>query len=364
MTERELKAYIESVQPADRHSIRLAEERQSRLAKPPRSLGKLETMSVRLAGITKKVNNSIEKCLVMVFAADNGVVKEGVAVTPQSVTLSQCINMTRRKTGMSALAACFGDEVRVYDVGIASEFTPEGITDRKVRRGTDSILRGPAMTRGEALMAVSAGIEAADNAAGFDAVGVGEMGIGNTTTSAAVLSALTGLAPELVTGRGSGLDDEGLKRKTFVIREALNFNKPDGSDVLDVLAKVGGLDICAMTGAYIGLAKNRIPAVVDGFISIVAALSAVRLCPNVRDYLFLSHASCEAGYARAERELGLSACLLLDMRLGEGSGCPIAFRVLKAACAVMNGMATFDEAAINDNYLNKLSGVESFDYKL
>ncbi len=364
MTDAELKTIISGIAPAFPEAVNAAVRRQSELAKPPKSLGKLEDISIRLAGITGKVRNELEKCLVAVFAADNGVVSEGVAVTPQSVTLSQAVNMTRHKTGMSALAAFFGNEVRVYDVGINAPARPELIT-RKLRMGTNSILRGPAMTREEALYAISAGFEAAKAACedGFAVMGVGEMGIGNTTTSAAVLAALTGADPGLVTGRGSGLNDEALKHKTEVVRGAIRLNAPDGLDPVDVIAKVGGLDIAAMTGAYLGSAYYRLPAVADGFISIVAALCAYRLCPAARDFIFLSHASEEPGYKLAAEELDLKPFLLLDMRLGEGSGCPIAFEVMRAACAAMNGMATFGEAAIDDDYLKNLDEVKDFNYK-
>ncbi len=364
MTDAELETIVSGVSPAYPQAVAAAVRRQSELAKPPKSLGRLEDISIRLAGITGKVNNELGKRLVAVFAADNGVVAEGVAVTPQSVTLAQAVNMTRHRTGMSALAAYFGDEVRVYDVGINAPERPELIT-RKLRRGTNSILRGPAMTREEALYAISVGVGAAENAKreGFCAVGVGEMGIGNTTTSAAVLSALTGADAELVTGRGSGLDDEALRHKTRVVREAVRLNAPDRDDPVDVISKVGGLDIAAMTGAYLGCAYRRIPAVADGFISVVAALCAVRLCPAAGDFIFLSHASEEPGYRLAAKELGLEPFLLLDMRLGEGSGCPIAFQIMRAACAAMNGMATFEEAAIDGGYLENLNDVKDFNYK-
>ena len=364
MTDAELHNIINGISPAYPEALSAAIKRQSELAKPPRSLGGLEDISIRIAGITGSVKNELEKCLVAVFAADNGVVREGVAVTPQSVTLSQAVNMTRHKTGMSALAEFFGNEVRVYDVGINAPERPELIT-KKLRRGTGSILRGPAMTREDALYAINAGLEAARSAKedGFCAMGIGEMGIGNTTTSAAVLAALTGADAEKVTGRGSGLNDEALKHKIDVVREAIRLNAPDKLDPVDVIAKVGGLDIAAMTGAYLGCAKYRIPASADGFISIVAALCAYRLCPAVRDFVFLSHASEEPGYKLAAGELGLKPFLLLDMRLGEGSGCPIAFQVMRAACAVMNGMATFDEAHIDDDYLKNLDEVKDFNYK-
>lgn len=364
MTDNELKKLIGGIRPADAGAMRLAEERQKSLAKPPRSLGKLEEISIRLAGISGKVLNEPERMLVAVFAADNGVTAEGVAVTPQSVTLQQAVNMTRHKTGMSALARYFGCEVRVYDVGINAEAHP-ALINKKIRRGTSDIFLGPAMTREEALRAVETGIAAAReaSAAGFDALGVGEMGIGNTTTSAAVLTALTGCGAERATGRGSGISDEGLKHKTAVVAEAVRLNAPNPSDPVDVLAKVGGFDIAAMTGAYLGCAERRLPAIADGFISVVAALCAVRLCPAVHDCIFLSHASDESGYSAAAGELGLSPFLMLDMRLGEGSGCPIAFQVMRAACAVMNNMATFDEASINDGYLERLKNVEDFNYE-
>ena len=356
MNENELKTYIASVPSADVNAMRLAKERQAKLAKPPGSLGKLEEISIRIAGITGRVINSIERCRVLVFCADNGVVSEGVAVTPQSVTLKQAINMTRRRTGMSCLAEYFGCDIDVVDIGIVSDFACPGIADRKVLHGTGNIRRGPAMTREEAVSAISCGIERAEKARaeGMDIIGVGEMGIGNTTTSAAVLAALTGLPPERVTGRGSGLTDEAFEHKKLVVADALKTNAPDAGDVIDVLSKVGGLDIAAMAGAYIGAARVGLPAVADGFISIAAALCAVRLCPAAADSIFLSHVSQEPGYMAAAEAIGLSPFLLLDMRLGEGSGCPIAFEVIKAACAAMRDMATFDEAAIDDGYLDEI----------
>lgn len=358
MNEIEFKELIKRAAPADSSSVQEALKRQALLAKPPKSLGKLEDISVKLAGITGKVVNEIKYCRVLVFSADNGVVTEGVASTPQSVTLKQSINMLRHKTGMSALAEYFGDSVMVIDVGIKSGSSISGIVDRKIRPGTYNIRKGPAMTRDEAVKALSIGIEAVNKARtdGIDAVGIGEMGIGNTTTSSAVLSVLAGLDAELVTGRGSGLTDDAFQLKKDVIRDAVRVNSPDRNDVIDVIAKVGGFDIAAMTGAFIGCALHRMPGVVDGFISIVAALCAVRLCPAVKDHIFLSHASEEIGYKAAADALGLEPFLKLDMRLGEGSGCPIAFRVMQAACAVMRNMATFDEASIDDAYLDGIRG--------
>lgn len=360
MTEQELKTL--PIAPADNAAMEKARQRQAELAKPPGSLGKLEDYSIRLAGITGNVKNEIEKCRVIVLAADNGVTAEGVSSAPTSVTLSQVINMTRHITGMSSLAYYFGNEVVVADLGIDTDRKIPGVLDRKIRRSTGNIAKERAMTRQQVLDAMAVGLDLAADAAkdGVNAVGVGEMGIGNTTTSAAVLSALTGATPESVTGRGGGLTDQAFAVKKQVITKALVLHHPDQEDVVDVLSAVGGLDLAAMTGVFLGCALQHIPAVVDGFISIVAALCACRLNPNVKDYLFLSHASYEIGYRLASEELGLEPCLLLDMRLGEGSGCPIAFQILKAACAVMNGMGTFAEAAIQDDYLEPIRAQDSF----
>lgn len=360
MTEQELKTL--PIAPADNAAMEKARQRQAELAKPPGSLGKLEDYSIRLAGITGNVKNEIEKCRVIVLAADNGVTAEGVSSAPTSVTLSQVINMTRHITGMSSLAYYFGNEVVVADLGIDTDRKIPGVLDRKIRRSTGNIAKERAMTRQQVLDAMAVGLDLAAGAAkdGVNAVGVGEMGIGNTTTSSAVLSALTGATPESVTGRGGGLTDQAFAVKKQVITQALALHHPDREDVVDVLSAVGGLDLAAMAGVFLGCALQHIPAVVDGFISIVAALCACRLNPNVKDYLFLSHASYEIGYRLAAEELGLEPCLLLDMRLGEGSGCPIAFQILKAACAVMNGMGTFAEAAIQDDYLDPIRAQDSF----
>ena len=362
MTKQEFLTFLSAIRPADTAAMHEAELRQARLAKPPHSLGRLEDLSVRLAGVYGTPRPRIGRSGVLVFAADNGVVAEGVSCTPQSVTRSQAINMTRHQTGMSTLAQYFGDEVLVTDVGISTDPHCPAVRNRKIRYGTDDLAIRPAMLRSEALQAISVGIETVREAkaAGLTAVGIGEMGIGNTTTSAAVLCALTGADVADVTGRGGGLTDGGYRKKLTVITQALALHHPDASDPIDVLSKVGGLDLAAMTGAFLACAEQRIPAVVDGFISIVAALCAVRLCPTARDFLFLSHASYEIGYQLAAQELALEPCLLLNMRLGEGSGCPLMFQILRAACAVLCDMATFEEAAICDDYLDEIRKTDAF----
>lgn len=362
MTLTELIHILEQVKPLNQEIMEEARKRQDALAKPPGSLGELEAISIRLAGITGQVKNDLEKRRILVLAADNGVVEEGVSSAPQSVTMSQVINMTRHKTGMSSLAQFFGDEVVVTDVGIANVCPCEEVNQKKIRFGTGNIRKEPAMTREECVEAIAVGLELVQQAKkdGVQVIGVGEMGIGNTTTSSAVLSALTGKSAEALTGRGGGITDEALNTKKMVICEALEKHKPDPDDVIDVLAKVGGLDLAAMTGVFLGCARDQIPVVVDGFISIVAALCSVRLCPLAKEYMFLSHVSCEVGYQVAQQELDLPSYLHLGMRLGEGSGCPIAFQIMRAACGIMNTMATFEEAAINDDYLTEIREQDVF----
>ena len=351
--QRKWEQLIAGIAAPDEAAMAAARERQSRLAKPPGSLGRLEELSVQLAGITGRVCSEIRSKRLLVFAADNGVVAQGVSSAPQSVTARQTVNLTRAKTGASVLAKYFGCGITVCDVGVAADLHEPAVLDRKIARGTGDITLGPAMTRQQTLQAMLTGAELA---AGTDAdvFGIGEMGIGNTTTSSAVLAVLLEASVESVTGRGGGLTDGAFCRKKEAIRRAIALNRPDRDDVTDVLAKVGGLDLAAMCGAFLGAAATRRPAVIDGFISAVAALCAVRLCPRVRDYLIPSHASCEAGYRLAMDAMGLRPIFLLDMRLGEGSGCPLAFQVLEAACAVIGRMATFEEADIDDGYLDEI----------
>ncbi len=363
--EKRVGELVAGIRGPDERAAAAARERQARLAKPPGSLGKLEELSIQLAGITGRVHNRVDSRRVLVFAADNGVVAEGVSSAPQSVTLAQTVNLAHGKAGCATLCRAFGCGIEVYDVGVASDVPDPLVHDVKIRHSTGNIAEGPAMTREEAARAVIAGAEAARKAArdGVQALGVGEMGIGNTTTSSAVLAVLAGAEAADVTGRGGGITDRSFEKKLRVVRRAIERNAPDPADPLGVLAKVGGLDIAAMCGAFLGAAECRVPAVVDGFISIVAALAAVRLAPAAAGALVLSHASYEIGYKIAADALGLSPMLLLGMRLGEGSGCPIAFEVLKAACAILNEMETFEEAGIHDGYLDEIRKVDAFSVK-
>ena len=354
-----IEALVRAVQPLDQKVMLAAETHQARLAKPPGSLGRLEELSVQLAGITGKVHNELPRKQLLVFAADNGVVAEGVSSAPQSVTMQQTINLTRGKTGAAVLAKRFDCGLTVCDVGVNADICESAVLNRKIAYGTQNICTGPAMTREQALQAILTGAAVAENV-DADAVGIGEMGIGNTTTSSAVLAVLLGADVDKVTGRGGGITEESFRKKKAVIRTAIAVNRPNRNDVIDVLAKVGGFDLAAMCGAFLGAAASRRAAVIDGFISAVAALCAVRLCPLVRGYLIPSHASFEIGYRLAMEKLALRPLFDLGMRLGEGSGCPLAFQVLDAACAVMNNMASFDEAGINDDYLEEIRQGDQF----
>ena len=355
----ELKAYLDSIQPLDEAAMAKARERQAQLAKPPGSLGRLEDLSIQLAGITGKVHNKIEKKHLLVFAADNGVVAEGVSSAPQSVTLMQTINLTRAKTGASTLCKHFGCGITVCDVGVNADIKEPKVLNRKIAYGTQNIVNGPAMSREQAVQAIMTGIELAQNT-DADVIGIGEMGIGNTTTSSAVLSVLLNADVDAVTGRGGGITDASFLKKKQVIKTAIDVNKPNKTDVIDVLAKVGGFDIAAMCGAFLGCAAARRPVVIDGFISAVAALCAYKLCPNSVQYFVPSHASYEIGYRLAMDAMNLQPLFLLGMRLGEGSGCPLAFEILDAACAIINDMATFDQAGIDDGYLDEIREGDKF----
>lgn len=357
--QKELDALVRAVAPLDRGTMTAAEEYQARLAKPPGSLGRLEEISIQLAGITGRVHNALNKKQLLVFAADNGVVAEGVSSASQSVTKQQSINLMRGKTGAAVLAKHFGCGLTVCDVGVNADIYESTVLNRKIAYGTQNICTGPAMTREQTLQAILTGAEIA-RTVDADVIGVGEMGIGNTTTSSAVLAVLLGADVEAVTGRGGGITEESFRKKKAVIRTAIEVNRPDRDDVVGVLSKVGGFDLAAMCGAFLGAAAARRPAVIDGLISAAAALCAVRLCPNVRGYLVPSHASFEIGYRLAMEAMDLRPLFDLGMRLGEGSGCPLAFQVLDAACAVINDMATFDEAGINDDYLDEIRRGDQF----
>lgn len=377
MKENELFDLLNTIEDLDRIAMEAARKREESLAKPPGSLGRLEDIAVQLSGITGSLHNHADKSCIAILCSDNGVVEEGVSSAPQFVTLAQTINFTRRLTGVGTLAKYFDSDLLVVDMGINAdlprellvkeplETSGEGfrvtgkIVDRKIRKSTSNLAKEPAMTRAEAVTAIGAGIEMAREIkkAGYTIFGVGEMGIGNTTTSSAILSALTGLSVSDTVGKGGGITDRSFARKKEIIEDVnrkYSFGGQADIDVIDVLAKVGGFDVAAMAGAFLGAAVYRLPVVIDGFISIVAAYTATRLAPLAKEYMIASHVSKEQGYSHALTALGLPPMLNLELRLGEGSGCPLAFQIIRGACAVMNHMATFAEAEINDDYLEEI----------
>ncbi len=350
---------IDEIERVDQTDIQRAKSYLDSLAKPPGSLGRLEEIAAKIYAISKEKKLSIAKRCMIVCAADNGVVEEGVSCTPQSVTLMQTINIARGITGVGVLARAYKSDILVVDLGVNAKFKEPGVLDKKIRMSTENFYKKPAMKREEAIKAVNIGIKLAVEAKekGYQILGVGEMGIGNTTTSSAVLAALLGFKSEQVeqvVGRGGGLEDSDYLHKIKVIQTAIEKHQPLKEDPIDVLSKVGGLDLAGMTGVFLGAAYAKIPVVVDGFISAVAALCAKRLCKQSYDYMIGSHESYEKGYCLAMEELGLSSSLSLGMRLGEGSGCPIMFSVIDGALMVYNEMATFEEASINDSYLDKI----------
>jgi len=357
-----LDEHISRIRPLDQTAMSLASIHHTRLAKPPGSMGKLEDIAIQVAGITGKVKNQMERRRIVVLCADNGITAEGVSLASKSVTVAQAINMTRGGAGISALAQYFGDEVQVVDVGMASDYDCPDIVNRRIMPGTYDFLNRPAMSRENAIKAILTGIDLAREAAEdhINIIGVGEMGAGNSTSASAVLAALTGMSTDLVLGRDHENCEATFARKKRTVEAALERYHLNPNYPIDILAKVGGLDLAAMCGVYLGAAEYRRPAVIDSFPSAVSALCAARLCPTAAKYMFSSHAAKDHGYQLVAQQLDLSPCLYLDMWLGQGSGCPLAFEIIAAACAAMRDMATFEEAAIDDSYLDEIQEDASF----
>jgi nicotinate-nucleotide--dimethylbenzimidazole phosphoribosyltransferase len=346
-----LAGTLAAISPPDRAAAAAARERQERLTKPSGSLGVLEEVSVRLAGVAGECPPPLpEPAAVAVFAADHGVHAQRVTPWPQEVTAQMVANFLAGGAVVNAVAAQAGAEVVVVDVGVAAELpAAPGLLPRKIRAGTADMTTGPAMTRQEALRAVEVGIETARDlvAAGSRCLVTGDMGIANTTASAALIAAFTGAQPAEVTGRGTGVDDETLARKTDVVGRALARHLPDPADPLGVLAAVGGLEHAALAGFLLGGAALRVPVVLDGVIACAAALAARAFAPDVVHCLLAGHLSTEPGAGRALAALGLRPLLDLGMRLGEGSGAALAVPVVQAAARVLRDVATFDSAGVS-----------------
>lgn len=339
---------IARVGPLDEAAMTAARVRQDTLTKPPGSLGRLETLATQLAGITARTCPPMTRKAVIVMAGDHGVTAEGVSAYPAVVTPQMVRNFLQGGAAINVLGRHAGARVIIVDVGVASDIDAVGLVNRKIARGTRNMAREPAMTREEALRAIVVGLDVLDEQAdvGLDVVAVGEMGIGNTTAASAITAVLTGLPAQVVTGRGTGIDDTRLGQKIAVIEHALAIHRPDPTDPLDVLAKVGGLEIAALAGVMLGAAARRIPVVLDGFITGAAALVAMTLCPAVRSYMIPAHISPEAGHRAVLDRFEHGALLDFGMRLGEGSGAALAFGIIEAASRLCEEMATFEEAGV------------------
>ena len=339
---------IKDITLPDEEVRQAALARWNQLAKPLHGMGKLEETIARIAAIQGTIHPLIDKKGIVILCADNGIVKEGVSQTGDEVTAVVAGNFLSGQTSVCKMAKAAGADVLPYDIGIRTDVKGLTRTPYKISCGTNNFLREPAMTRKETIQAIHIGMQIVKERKqeGYEILATGEMGIGNTTTSSAVACSLTGEPVEVMTGRGAGLSDKGLTRKKAVIREGLDKWRPDPSDVVDVLSKVGGLDLAGLAGVFLGCAKYQIPAVLDGFISSVAALAAARIHPAVRNYLFASHCSKEPAHARILKELGMEAPLRLEMALGEGTGACALFPLLDMSMAVYEEMSSFDDIQI------------------
>ncbi len=341
---------LKRIKPVNADLLQQAQAKLDNKTKPPGALGRLEEFARRMAAIGGTFEPDTAKKVIFTFAGDHGVTAEGISAFPKEVTPQMVFNFLAGGAGVNVLARHAGAEVRVVDVGVDFDFeNASGMIHRKVARGTRNFAKGPAMTRDEMLAAMQVGIDLADQckAEGITLVGTGEMGIGNTTPSSAMIAAISGKTVAEVTHRGTGINDAALERKVRVIEQGLTLNKPDANDPLDVLAKVGGLEIAAIAGLVLGCAANSIAVVIDGFISTAGALIASELHPHVRDYIFAAHESVEIGHRFMLERIGAKPILDLQFRLGEGTGAALAMTLIEAGVKIMNEMATFEQAGVS-----------------
>lgn len=341
-----LQKTLNSIKEADKNYKNEAKERLDNLIKPKESLGKLEDICIQLAGIYKSKYFDTSKKAIIACAGDHGVYEEGVAPNPQETTKIQIPNFPKGITGVGALANFANAKVVAIDVGVKCDEKLEGVLDYKIRKGTSNMTKGPAMSREEAVKSLEVGIEVSQNLIkdGYTVLGIGEMGIANTTPSSAIVSVFGDFDPLEVTGIGAGLSSDRVIKKADVIRKSIQLNNPNKNDALDVLSKVGGFEIGAMAGVILGASANNTPVVLDGFISYAAALIAYNLNPITKDYMIASHFSAEPGSQRAFKLLDLNPMLYMDMRLGEGSGAALTFNIIEAANFTYKNMITFEEA--------------------
>jgi nicotinate-nucleotide--dimethylbenzimidazole phosphoribosyltransferase len=342
---------LAAIGPLDQAAMASARARQDTLTKPPGSLGRLEEISILLAGIFGQAIPQIRRKSVILAAGDHGVVAEGVSAYPQEVTPQMVYNFLRGGAGINVLARHAGAEIMILDAGVAADLRPHPLLRQvKIGRGTSNMALGPAMTREQAIRCLETGIDAAREqiAEGADLIACGDMGIGNTTASSAITAVITGTDPAITTGRGTGLDDPALAHKIEVIRRAIAVNQPDPRDGLDVLTRIGGFEIGVLAGAMLGTAAGRRPVVVDGFISGAAALIAWVISPEARSYFLASHQSVEPGHRVGLEAMGLSPLLDLNLRLGEGTGAALAMHLIEASARCLAEMATFAEAGVSE----------------
>mgnify|MGYP005857987185 CR=1 FL=1 len=332
-----------------------AKVRLDNLTKPLGSLGRLEEFAMSLVAITENEKPSIDKKAIFTFAGDHGVTEEGVSAYPKEVTPQMVFNFLRGGAGINVLARHAGADVIVIDIGVDYDFeNAVGLTHKKIIKGAKNFTKCPAMSPDEAVRCIETGIELANEYArkGYKIFGTGEMGIGNTTPSSAIAAVLTGKAVAEVTGKGTGITDESLKNKIRVIEKGIEVNKPDESNPLDVLSKVGGAEIGGIAGLIIGAAANKLPVVIDGFISTAGALIAYCLEPKTKDYMFAAHNSVEIGHKAMLYKIGLKPILNLDLRLGEGTGAALAILMIEAGLKIYNEMATFGDAGVSNEIQN------------
>lgn len=344
-----LNEALAKIQPLDQEMAKKAQVKLDNKTKPLGALGRLEEFARRFAAISGDLTPDTSKKVIFTFAGDHGIVAEGVSAFPKEVTPQMVFNFLRGGAGVNVLARHSGAEVRVVDVGVDYDLVPQpGLIVRKVAKGTANFAKGPAMTREEALAAIEVGIDLAAEAKaeGVSMLGTGEMGIGNTTPSSAIIAVISGKTVREVTHRGTGINDAALEKKISIIEAGLAINRPDPGDPLDVLAKVGGLEIAGIAGLVLGAAANRLPVVVDGFISTAGALIASELHPHVRDYIFAAHQSVEIGHRFMLERIGVEPILDLHLRLGEGTGAALAMGLIEAGVKVLKEMATFAEAGV------------------
>lgn len=341
---------IKRIGGLDERAISVARARQDILTKPAGSLGTLEDISTKVAGITGNAMPKMKDKVIITMAGDHGVTDDGVSAYPKEVTAQMVYNFLNDGAAINVLARHAGARVVIVDMGVAMDFTHERLVSKKIAYGTANMAKGPAMSYEDAVRSIEAGIEVFESEAkkGVDIVGVGDMGIGNTTSSSAIVAVITGYDVEKVTGRGTGIDDAGLEKKIAVIEEAIRVNKPNNKDAIDALAKVGGFEIGGMAGVILAAASHRVPVVIDGFISGTAALVAYGIAPAVKDYMIAAHRSVEKGHSVTLDYIGLKPLLDLDMRLGEGTGAALGISIVDAACKILGEMATFEDAGVSE----------------